>query len=37
MSAQWHPSKNGELTSENTITGSNAYIWWKCDQRPDHE
>ncbi len=28
--AQWHPTKNGELTGSDVLTGSNRRIWWQC-------
>jgi len=28
--AQWHPTKNGELTGSDVLTGSNRKIWWHC-------
>ncbi|WP_298949385.1 zinc-ribbon domain-containing protein [uncultured Polaribacter sp.] len=34
---QWHPSKNGDLTSFDLTAGSNKKVWWKCDKGDDHE
>jgi len=28
--AQWHPTKNEELTGSDVLTGSNRKIWWHC-------
>lgn len=30
ISAEWHPTKNGELTPENTAAKSNKKVWWLC-------
>ena len=35
--AQWHPSKNGDLKPEDVSYGSGKKVWWKCNQRTDHE
>jgi hypothetical protein len=37
IAAQWHPTKNGDLTPDQVIAGSVALAWWKCDKGPDHE
>ena len=37
IAAQWHPSKNGQLTPYNTSYGSERKIWWKCNIASDHE
>ena len=37
LSAQWHPTKNGDLTPNQVVAGSHKKVWWKCDQGPDHE
>ena len=37
ISREWHPTKNGELTPNEVIAGSNKKFWWKCDKGPDHE
>lgn len=29
-SAQWHPTKNGELTPDNVSFGSRKRVWWLC-------
>ncbi len=28
IAAQWHPTKNGDLTPENTTYGSKKKVWW---------
>ena len=37
LAAQWHPTKNGDLTADDVLAGTNKKCWWKCDQGPDHE
>ena len=35
--AQWHATKNGELTPAQVTAGSNKKVWWRCPEGPDHE
>ena len=35
--AQWHPTLNGDLTSDMFSYGSNKKVWWKCSAADDHE
>jgi hypothetical protein len=37
VAAQWHPTKNGELTALDVSSGSNKKVWWKCNVGDDHE
>ena len=37
ITLQWHPTKNGNLTPEQVVSGSHKQIWWKCPKGPDHE
>lgn len=37
LAAQWHPTRNGDLTPEQVVAGSNKRVWWKCPAGPDHE
>jgi DNA-directed RNA polymerase subunit RPC12/RpoP len=30
VAAEWHPTKNGELTPDDVSIGSSIKIWWKC-------
>lgn len=30
--AEWHPSKNGELTTDDVTTNSQKKVWWLCDK-----
>ena len=29
---QWHPTKNGDKTPQNTASGSGIKVWWLCDK-----
>ena len=35
--AQWHPTKNGDLTPDQVASTSHRRVWWKCPSGPDHE
>lgn len=38
IAAEWHPTKNGNLTPYNFTRGSTKNkIWWKCPKGDDHE
>jgi len=37
VAAQWHPTKNGDLTPAEVVAGSQKKFWWKCDVAGDHE
>ncbi len=38
LAAQWHPTKNGDLTPYDVKAGSSSKkIWWKCSKGEDHE
>ena len=37
LAAQWHPTKNGELTTWDVVAGSNKKVWWLCPVAGDHE
>jgi len=37
IAAEWHPTKNGELTPQNIGGGSGKKVWWKCPEGEDHE
>lgn len=30
LAAQWHPTKNGDLTPDQITSQSNKKVWWKC-------
>lgn len=33
IAAEWHPIRNGELTPEEVVAGTNKKIWWQCHQK----
>lgn len=35
IAAEWHPTKNGDLTPEKIHTGAGLSVWWKCNK--EHE
>lgn len=37
ISAQWHPTKNGEVLPTQVSAGSNKTFWWLCDVDSAHE
>jgi len=37
LAKDWHPTKNGDLTPFDIVSGSNKKVWWKCDKADDHE
>jgi positive regulator of sigma E activity len=37
VAAEWHPTKNGDLTPDQVIAGSNKIFWWQCSKDPTHE
>ena len=37
LATQWHPTKNGQLTPEQVVAGSNKKVWWICSKGSDHE
>lgn len=30
IASQWHPTKNGSLTPQEIVAGSNRSVWWQC-------
>jgi hypothetical protein len=32
LAAEWHPTKNGDLTPSSVMSGSNKKVWWKCGE-----
>ena len=37
IAAEWHPTKNDDLTPDQVVAGSNKKVWWRCPLGPDHE
>ena len=37
LADEWHPNKNGLLTPNDIVAGSNKRVWWKCPKGEDHE
>ena len=37
IAAQWHPTRNGDLTPEKVTPGSNKKVWWQCEQGHEYE
>ena len=37
IAAQWHPTKNGAVTTDQVVAGSNEKYWWQCPEGSDHE
>jgi Probable Zinc-ribbon domain len=37
LSRQWHPTKNGALTPEQTVPRSSKTVWWRCAEDRSHE
>ncbi len=33
IAKQWHPSKNGDVTSDDVSYGANKRVWWRCERR----
>ncbi len=36
LAKEWHPTKNGNLTTSDVIPGSYKKAWWKCSKGNDH-
>ena len=37
LASEWHPTKNGSLTSNQVTLNSNKVVWWKCRRNESHE
>lgn len=37
IAAEWHPTKNGELTPDHVTPGSGRRVWWLCSKGSAHE
>lgn len=32
IAAEWHPTRNGDLTPDRVVEGSSRTVWWLCDR-----
>jgi hypothetical protein len=30
IAAEWHPTKNGDLTADDVTRGAGRPVWWRC-------
>jgi Zn finger protein HypA/HybF involved in hydrogenase expression len=37
VAAQWHPTKNGDLSPSRITARSGLKVWWLCHKTPEHE
>ena len=37
IASEWHPTKNGPLTSADVSRASGKKVWWLCGKEPSHE
>ena len=37
LAAQWHPTRNGDLTPQDVMAGSNKKVWWQCERGHEWE
>lgn len=37
LAAEWHPSRNGNLTPGDVLPRSKKPAWWQCRSNPEHE
>jgi hypothetical protein len=37
LAREWHPTKNGDLTPNKVVSGSEKKVWWRCRANPSHE
>tara|TARA_R110002049_G_scaffold288423_1_gene470935 strand:- start:116915 stop:118834 length:1920 start_codon:yes stop_codon:yes gene_type:complete len=37
IAAEWHPTKNGDLTPEMVSSSSEEKVWWQCRVHSEHE
>ena len=35
--AQWHSTKNRDLSPDRIVAGSTEKVWWTCSEGPDHQ
>jgi hypothetical protein len=37
LAKEWHPTKNGKLTTFDVLPSASKKVWWKCLKGDDHE
>ena len=37
VAAEWHPTKNGDLTADDVAVGTNKRVWWLCKRGHEWE
>jgi hypothetical protein len=37
VAAQWHPTRNGDVTTADIVATTQTPYWWQCPAGPDHE
>ncbi len=37
VAAEWHPTRNGDLTPSRIAPRASLVVWWKCSTVPEHE
>src|SRR5262249_54928277 len=37
IAAEWHPTRNGDLTAHEVVAGSAEKVWWQCAKCSEHE
>ncbi len=37
LAKEWHPTRNGTLSPEQVVAGSEKLVWWQCSINPLHE
>lgn len=37
LSAEWHPTQNGNLRPDQVVAGTSEKLWWRCLENPEHE
>jgi len=37
LAAEWHPTRNGELTTKSAVASTTRKYWWRCRTSPKHE
>jgi len=37
IAAEWHPTKNGDVTPDQVVAGTHDVYWWQCTNNPNHQ